>query len=72
MKVVIRLTKREEAKALPILFRHFQGAILPDRTYVVSEEAIRALRDAGIQFTELSRQANAPSLGEGAVTGERI
>ena len=71
MKVVIQLSDREEAKALPILLRHSQGMVLPNRTYIVSEDATRALRNAGITFTELSREANGPRL-EGAVPGERI
>jgi hypothetical protein len=71
MKVVIRLTSREELKALPILLRHSPGMVLPDRTYVISEEAAQALRTAGVKFTELGREADAPGL-EGAVPGERI
>jgi hypothetical protein len=71
MKVVIRLSAKQEARALPILLRHSPGAILPDRTYVISEEAARALRDAGIDFSELSREANAPGL-EGVESGERV
>jgi hypothetical protein len=71
MKVIIRLSNREEAKALPILLRHSPGAVLPERTYVISEEAARALRAAGVTFTELSHEANLPGL-EGAVPGERI
>ena len=55
MRVIIRLTAKEEARALPILLRHSPGAILPDRTYVVSEQAAKALRAAGIEFNELSR-----------------
>jgi hypothetical protein len=71
MKVVIQLSAREEARALPILLRHSPGTILPDRVYVVSEEAARALQDAGIHFVEVASDANAPSL-EGAGSGERI
>jgi hypothetical protein len=71
MKAVIRMTSREEAKALPILLRHSPGAVLPERTYVISEEAVRALREAGVTFTELSRETNAPGLEE-VVPGERI
>ncbi len=55
MKVVIRMTNREEARALPILLRHSPGAVLPERTYVISEEAAQALREAGVTFTEVSR-----------------
>jgi len=71
MKVVIQLTKDEEAKALPILLRHSVGTILQNRTYVVSAEAASELRRSGIQFTEISRESNAPSL-EGAGSGERV
>jgi hypothetical protein len=71
MKVVIRLSSREQARALPILLRHSPGTILPERTYVISEEAARALRAEGIVFTELGTEANAPNL-EGAGSGERI
>jgi hypothetical protein len=71
MKVVIRMTKSQEAKALPILLRHSPGTVLPERTYIVDEKAARALRSAGIRFTELSHVAVAPDL-EGTVLGERI
>jgi hypothetical protein len=62
MKVVIQLSVRDEARALPILLRHSPGTILPERTYVISQEAARALRAAGITFTELDNEANAPGL----------
>ena len=71
MKVVIQLTKAEEAKALPILLRHSPGTILQNRTYVVNTEVATKLRQSDIQFTELSRESNAPSL-EGAGSGERV
>jgi hypothetical protein len=71
VKVVIQFTKDEEAKALPILLRHSPGTVLQDRTYVVNTEAATKLRQSGIQFTELSRESNAPSL-EGASSGERV
>jgi hypothetical protein len=38
---------------------------------VISEEAVKKLREAGVQFTELSRESNAPRV-EGAGSGERI
>jgi hypothetical protein len=53
--VIIRLTAKQEAKALPILLRHSPGTILPNRTYVLSEEGVRALRQAGIEFAEVVR-----------------
>ena len=71
MNVVIRFSAAQELEALPILLRHSPGTVLPDRTYIISEGAAKALRDAGIVFTEISREANAPSL-EGASSGERI
>lgn len=70
MKVIIQLTPEEEAKALPILLRHSPGMILPDRTYVLSDDAVGRLQRAGIRFTQLSSEALAPSLEE--VAGERI
>jgi hypothetical protein len=56
MKTVIQLSEAEEAKALPILLRHSPGTILPNRTYVVREEVAKKLREAGVQFAELSRE----------------
>ncbi len=70
MKVIVHLTKEDEAKALQILLRHSPGMVLPNRTYVLSEDALRALRNANVQFSELSREAAAPSLEE--AVGERV
>jgi hypothetical protein len=70
MKTIIQLSAEEEAKALPILLRHSTGMILPDRTYVLGEEVVGRLREAGIRFTQLSRETLAPSLEE--VAGERV
>ena len=66
----MQLSREEEAKALPILLRHSPGMILPERTYVLSEEAAGLLRNAGVRFTQLSRDALAPCLEE--VAGERV
>jgi len=75
MKQAIRLKNTEEAKALPILLnillRHSPGMVLPERTYVLSAEAVRALREAGVRFEELSTETDAPNLS-GASTGARI
>ncbi len=71
MKVVIRLSAREEARALPILLRHSAGMGLPNRTYVVTAEAVQRLREAGVKFTELGSEADAPEV-PGGVAGERI
>jgi hypothetical protein len=70
MKAIIQLSREEEMKALPILLRHSPGMILRERTYVLSEDALRALRDGGVRFAELSREAVAPGLEE--VPGERV
>jgi len=70
-KRAIRLSKGEEAKALPILLRHSPGMVLRDRTYVLNSEAVSALRDVGIRFEELNTDGNAPSLA-GPTDGARI
>ena len=70
VKIIIQLTSEEEAKALPILLRQTSGMILPDRTYVLPEDVVRHLQNAGIRFTQLSREALAPTLEE--VAGERV
>ena len=57
MKTILQMSEVDEAEALPILLRHSPGAVLPNRTYVVSEEAAKKLREAGVQFTELSRES---------------
>jgi hypothetical protein len=71
MRIVIRVSEEEEAKALPILLRHSAGTVLPDRTYVITEDAARKLRQAGVHFAEVSRESSAPKL-EGVGPGERI
>jgi hypothetical protein len=71
MKVIIQMSQREEAKALPILLRHSPGMVLRERTYILSEEVLKALREAGIRFTELSREGESPNL-EGVAPHERI
>jgi hypothetical protein len=70
VKVIIQLSREEEAKALPILLRHSPGMVLPGRTYVLGEDAVGSLRDAGVRFTLVSREAIAPSLEEAA--SERV
>ncbi len=70
MKIVIQLSREEEANALPILLRQSPGMILRERIYVLGEDAVGLLRKTGIRFTELSREAVAPCLEESA--GERV
>jgi hypothetical protein len=50
MKVVIRLSEKQEAKALPIILRQSPGMVLPDRTYILSEDTVSRLRAAGIRY----------------------
>jgi hypothetical protein len=71
MKTIIQLSEAEEARALSLLLRHSPATVLPNRIYVISEEALKQLREAGVQLTELSRESTMPSL-EGVGSGERI
>jgi acetaldehyde dehydrogenase (acetylating) len=71
MKVIVQFTEREEAKALPILYRHSPGMVLRDRIYVLSDEAVSRLREAGIRFKEITREVDSIHL-KGAQVGERI
>ncbi len=70
MYVVVRLIKSEELKAIPILLRHSPGTVLPNGTYIISPGAAEALREAGVQFQELSRVTDKPTAG--VLSGERI
>jgi hypothetical protein len=67
MKVVIRLSKRAELKALPILYRHSPGMVLPDRTYILEADAVRVLREAGVAFKVVCREGSPPQLAPGDV-----
>ena len=73
MKIIIQLSREEEAKALPILLRHSPGMILPERTYVLGEDAVGLLRNAGIRFTQLGAgsRRKAPVLCENGAQGRR-
>lgn len=71
MKIVVQISTKDDAKAWAILQRHSPGMALPNRTFVVSEDAVRALTDAGIHFTEISRDA-ALHMRAGELAGERI
>ena len=64
MKVIIRLSRREELKALPIIYRHSPSMVLPNGTYVLSEEALEALRAKGVRFKEVSRESGVVGPGE--------
>ncbi|NQT13750.1 MAG: hypothetical protein HQ582_13435 [Planctomycetes bacterium] len=71
MNVAIQISEEEELKALPILLRHSPGMMLRNGTYVVTADAARRLRQEGVQFTELGREAAAPGF-EGVGSSERI
>ncbi|MCH7726714.1 MAG: hypothetical protein IH991_09575 [Planctomycetes bacterium] len=71
MKLVIQIAESDDARAWALLQRHSPGVALPDRTFVVGNEAAVALRDAGIHFSVLSTDA-ATMTDEGVATGERI
>jgi len=68
MRTVIRVSARDSVNAWGLLVRHSRGVALPDRVFVVSEEAVRALRNEGVRFSELSREASVSR----AIAGERI
>jgi hypothetical protein len=53
MNVVIRLEESDRARAWGFLVRHSPGSALPNNTFIVSEEAARGMREAGIGFTGL-------------------
>jgi hypothetical protein len=65
------LSCKSPEKTAPRLVRHSPATALRNRTFIISERAARALRKAGVQFTEISRVAD-PSLPLGAAKGERI
>jgi hypothetical protein len=71
MKVLIQVSAADDAKAWALMVRHSPGVALPDRKFIVSERAVSALREAGIQFEELSRDVEIPA-PSGVMTGERI
>jgi hypothetical protein len=56
MRTVIQVSPRASAKARALLVRHSPGVALPDRVFVVSEEAVRTLRNAGIRFSGLKAE----------------
>ena len=71
MRVVIQVAPKHTAKAWGVLVRHSPGTALPNRTFLVSEEALQALHKAGVKFREISREPGIPT-GNGVTAGERI
>ena len=73
MKQVIQIAESDDARAWAILQRHSQGVALPNRTFIVSDEAVNALRQAGLHVTVLSQDSRAfTEEEEGVSSGERI
>ena len=71
MAIIVQIVAADDAKAWNLLQRHSPGMALPNRTYVVNDDAIKILREAGVRFTELSRGAGQPRV-KGALAGERV
>ena len=71
MEVVIQVSPSDSAKAWAFLVRHSPGTALPNRTFVISAESARAMRKAGIRFTEISRNGLSGDMAR-ALSGERI
>lgn len=71
METVVQILAADDTKAWSLLQRHSPGMALPNRTYVVTSDAIKVLREAGVRFTEVSRAAARPRT-EGALAGERV
>lgn len=68
MKIVIQVSPKDRAKAWGILVRHSPGMALPERKFIISEEALRALKKAGVKFQVISREG----ILTGEIAGERI
>jgi hypothetical protein len=71
MHVIVQVAKKDRAKAWEILLEHSPGTALPDRTFIISLSAARALRKARVKFKEISRVADSALL-TGVFSGERI
>ena len=54
MKHLIQVAEADDAQAWLLLQRHSPGIALIHRTYVVSDEAVAALSQAGVRFQELT------------------
>ena len=70
MNIVIQISKKDDARAWLLLQKKFSGIALPQRTFVLPEEAVRALREAGIKYSEISRDGVLQP--QGVLAGERI
>lgn len=71
MGIVVQIAAADDVKAWSLFQCQSLGLALPNRTYVVNDDAIKALRKAGVRFTEVSRAAWRPRV-QGALAGERV
>ena len=71
MNAVIQVAEADDARAWSLLQRHSAGVALPNRTFVISKQALDDFRRAGIRSQVVSDDA--PTLPEqGVAAGERI
>jgi len=54
MKIVIRVSDQDRARAWGYLVRNSPGTALPNNIFIVSDLAVLGLRRSGIDFTEIS------------------
>lgn len=71
MKLVVQVAESDDAKAWAVLQRHSPGVALPNRTFVVSEQAVEALRREGVRLIVLSDDFQTLT-EQGVASGERI
>ena len=72
MKVVIQISKKDRGKAWSLLVRHSSGIALRNRIFIISREAARALKKAGVKFTEIAREDVATEVNGVPVNEKRI
>ena len=71
MRIRIQVSAADDAKAWGILIRHSVGEAYPNRTFVISEKAADTLREAGVDFVELSREEGIVGV-PGVASRERV
>ena len=70
-RVLIKVAPKDSAKAWALLVRHSRGMALSDRTFLVTPQAVQALRRAGLGIVVISTDSAVLSR-TGAIAGERI
>ena len=71
MKIVIRVSDQDRARAWGFLVRNSLGTALPNNIFIVSDLAVLGLRRAGIDFTEIAREEDLVGTA-GASASERV